>query len=106
MKEVIVSITFDPQRNEIDALQEFVGDMEGKRVFEIGMGGGRLTWRYAANAGYVVGIDPNPERIASAQQNLPEELRARVEMLETTLEEYRLDEHEPLFDVALMSWAL
>ena len=40
-----MSVTFDPERNEIDSLLEFAGDLEGKRVFEIGVGDGRLPVR-------------------------------------------------------------
>jgi ubiquinone/menaquinone biosynthesis C-methylase UbiE len=101
-----VNITIDPERNEVDALFKLARDLEGKRVLEIGAGYGRLTWRYASNAGEVVGIDPNAERIARAQNDMPKDLRGRVTMLETTLEEYRRDVQAPLFDVALMSWAL
>jgi hypothetical protein len=54
----------------------------------------------------VVGIDPNPERIARAQDDIPKNLRGRVALLETTLEEYQRDKEATLFDVALMSWAL
>ena len=101
-----MNIIIDPERNEINILLEFVGDLAGKRVLEIGAGSGRLTWRYASNAGEVVGIDPNPERIARARNEMPKELRGRVSLLETTLEEYQHGGQAPLFDVALMSWAL
>ena len=101
-----MNITIDPERNEVDALLEFAGDLEGKRVLEIGAGYGRLTWRYASNAGEVVGIDPNPERIARAQNEMPKELRGRVTIVETTLEEYQRDGQAPPFDIALMSWSL
>ena len=101
-----MNITFDPERNEIDTLLEFAGDLGGKRVLEIGAGYGRLTWRYAQYAREVVGIDPNPERIARAQDDIPKNLRDRVTILETTLEEYQLDGQVIPFDVALMSWAL
>ena len=75
-------------------------------MLEIGAGYGRLTWRYAGNAGEVVGIDPSQERIARAHKEMPKELRGQVTILETTLEDYQPDGHAPLFDVALMSWAL
>ena len=101
-----MSLTFDPERNEINALLEFTGDLEGKRVFEIGAGNGRLTWRYAANAAEVLGIDPNPDRVARAQQDMPKDLRSRVTILDTTLQAYHRDPQAPLFDVALMSWSL
>ena len=76
-----MDITFDPERNEIDALLEFVGDLAGKRVLEIGAGTGRLTWRYASRAGKVVAIDPNPKRIARAQNDIPKELHGRCDEL-------------------------
>ena len=68
-----MNVTIDPERNEVDALREFAGDLEGKRVLEIGAGYGRLTWRYASNAGEVVGIDPDPERIARAEAHFPQD---------------------------------
>jgi cyclopropane fatty-acyl-phospholipid synthase-like methyltransferase len=101
-----MNITFDPERYEIDTLLEFAGELEGKRVLEIGAGYGRLTWRYAPYAGEVVGIDPDPEQIARAQDDIPKKLRSRVVMLETTLEDYHREGQAALFDVALMSWAL
>ncbi len=101
-----MSVTIDPERNEIDALLDLAGDFEGKRVLEIGAGYGRLTWRYAENAGKVVAIDPNSERIARAKENIPEELRGHVSILETTLEQYQHDGQASPYDVALMSWAL
>lgn len=101
-----MDITLDPERNEVKALLEFIGDLAGKRVLEIGAGSGRLTWRYASLAGEVVGIDPKAERIANAYNGIPKALQGHVTMLETTLEDYGFDGQASLFDVALMSWAL
>jgi 2-polyprenyl-3-methyl-5-hydroxy-6-metoxy-1,4-benzoquinol methylase len=101
-----MQIRKDPERNEINALLEFARDLTGKRVLEIGAGYGRLTWRYAAEAGEVVGIDPNPEKIARAQKEMPKALPGRVAMLATTLEEYRRAGQVRQFDVALLSWVL
>jgi ubiquinone/menaquinone biosynthesis C-methylase UbiE len=101
-----MSLTFDPERNEINALLEIAGDLHSKRVFEIGAGDGRLTWRYAQRAGEVVAIDPNPDRVARAREATPEDLRSRVTILDTPLEAYQFDDQAPLFDVALMSWSL
>jgi ubiquinone/menaquinone biosynthesis C-methylase UbiE len=101
-----MSLTFDPERNEINTLLEFARDLHGKRVFEIGAGDGRLTWRYAQRAGEVVAIDPNSDRVAHAREATPEDLRSRVTILDTPLEAYQLDDQAPLFDVALMSWSL
>lgn len=101
-----MNVNLDPERNEINALLEIAGDLTGKRVLEIGAGAGRLTWRYASVAEEVVGIDPKPEPIARARNDMPKELRGRVVMLETALEDYQRGAHAPLFDVALMSWVL
>ena len=101
-----MNVTRDPERNEINALLEFAGDLAGKRVLEIGAGTGRLTWRYASLAGEVVGIDPKPERVATARDAMPKALQGRVVMLETELEEYARDAKPQPFDVALMSWVL
>jgi predicted RNA methylase len=101
-----MNITIDPERNEIDALLDFAGDLQGRRLLEIGAGKGRLTWRYASKARAVLAIDPNPERITHAQNDMPKELRGHVVMLNTALEEYQHDVQTPLFDVALLSWAL
>jgi ubiquinone/menaquinone biosynthesis C-methylase UbiE len=101
-----MSLTFDPERYEINALLEFAGDLRGKRVFEIGVGDGRLTWRYAANAGEVVAIDPKSDRVSQAQKEMPRDLRGHVTLLDTPLEAYQLDDQTPPFDVALMSWSL
>jgi cyclopropane fatty-acyl-phospholipid synthase-like methyltransferase len=101
-----MKVTMDPEGNEIKALLEYAENLAGKRVLEIGAGYGRLTWRYAAHTRVVVGIDPNPEKIARARQEVPQELRGRVTLLETTLADYRPDAQAVPFDVALMSWAL
>ena len=101
-----MKVTLDPEGNEIKALLENAGDLTGRRVLEIGAGYGRLTWRYAALAGEVVAIDPNPEKIARARQEMAQELRGRVTLLKTTLADYRPDAQAAPFDGVLMSWAL
>jgi len=93
----------DPQRLEIKALFDFVGDFDGLRVLEIGCGDGRLTWQYAALAGHVSGIDPNEERITSARANMPSELASKVKFDVSSVESYRPDEP---YDLAIFSWSL
>jgi ubiquinone/menaquinone biosynthesis C-methylase UbiE len=105
-KDIAMDVMRDPEKNEINALLDYVGDLAGKRVLEIGAGSGRLTWRYAELAGEVVGIDPKPERVAQAREDMPKVLHGRVVMLEATLAQYQHKTGSPLFDVALMSWAL
>jgi len=101
-----MTLSFDPERNEIDAFLEFAGDLQGRRVLEIGSGAGRLTLRYATQAGQVLGIDPKPEQVARAQQETPSDLMDRVTFLESTLDDYQHIHHAAPFDLALMSWSL
>lgn len=101
-----MSISLDPEQNEPRALLEFTGPLAGKRIFEIGAGDGRLTWRYADQAGEVVCIEPDPNLVAQAQEDLPADLQGRVRFLNTSIADYQHDRQAPLFDLALMSWAL
>ena len=105
-----MTISFDLEENEIEALFKLAGEMTGKRVLEIGCGDGRLTWRYASQAAQVVAIDPDPEKLSKARQHLPEELSARVSFHALGLEEY-VTQHPPhdqtnKFDLVLLSWSL
>lgn len=95
----------DPEGNETRTLHELL-ELEGQRVLEIGCGTGRLTWRYADKAAYVIGIDPIAEDIATAKENRPGRLRDRVEFLEATIEDYELPPGAPKFDVAIFAWSL
>ena len=101
-----MTLSFDPERHEINALLELAGDLQGKRVFEIGTGSGRLTWRYAPLAGQVLGIDPKPQQVARALEEIPADLRSHVTLLQGGIEDYQHDYHRPPFDLALMSWSL
>jgi hypothetical protein len=56
----------------------------------------------------VVAIDPNPDKVSRARQNLPTELRDRVSFHALGLEEY-IAQHPAQadkFDLALFSWSL
>ena len=101
-----MSLNLDPERNEINALFKLAGDLQDRRILEIGSGNGRLTWRYAAQAGQVLGIDPNPERVAHAQKTMPADFLKHVSLLESSLADYQRDHQGPPFDIALMSWSL
>ena len=96
-------VEIDPEGNEKAALLEFVGDLTGKRVLEIGCGNGRLTQHIASLAAHTIGIDPNAERIAKAQQNLPLNLFGRVDFQVAAIEAYQ-PPHP--FDLIIFSWSL
>ncbi len=68
----------DPRELEMKALDELV-DLSGMRVLDVGCGDGRTARRIARTARSVVGIDPDPERIALALKEEPEEGSCRVE---------------------------
>jgi ubiquinone/menaquinone biosynthesis C-methylase UbiE len=101
-----MTLSFDPERNEIDALLDFTGDLKGRRVLEIGSGAGRLTWRYATQSCQVLGIDPKPGMVARAQAEMPPDLQSRVTLLESSIEHYQSIHQGTPFDLALMSWSL
>ena len=96
-------IRLDPEDTETAALLDFA-DFTGRRVLEIGCGDGRLTWRYADHAAHVTAIDPDPDDIALAREDLPPHLRDRVEFRVGKLEDF--EPLEELFDLALLSWSL
>ena len=94
----------DPENNETRALLDIV-DFTGKRVLEIGCGDGRLTWRYAALAEHVIAIDPKAEAITRAKDNLPVELKSRVEFHQFTFEDFSITCEGAIFDSVIFSWS-
>lgn len=102
-----MTIILDPTENEIQALINLAGSFTGQSVLEVGCGDGRLTWRYANQAGQVIGIDPKEERIFQAQADTPAELKDRVAFLATGLEDYfNRNNQAQTFDRLLFSWSL
>ncbi len=93
----------DPEDRETQALFDFVGSFAGKRVLEIGCGNGRLTWRYAAKAAHVTGIDPNPDKIERAIQSTPADLHDKVSFFASGIDSFLTKEK---FDLAIFSWSL
>jgi tRNA A58 N-methylase Trm61 len=100
-----MTIRSDPEGNEINALFQMV-DLDGKHVLEIGSGDGRLTWRYAGKAGHVTAIEPFADSVIRAKQNLPRELKKRVELLQMGFEEFAAKAESERFDLVILSWAL
>lgn len=100
-----MAVVKDPEGIETAALLAMV-DFTNLRVLEIGCGDGRLTWRYAAEAAQVTGIDPDAGEIKVAQASTPAELSAKVTFRHTTLEDYALAFPERNFDLAIFAWSL
>jgi 2-polyprenyl-3-methyl-5-hydroxy-6-metoxy-1,4-benzoquinol methylase len=100
---MMMAYRLDPEDRETLALFDFVGDFAGKRVLEIGCGNGRLTWRYAAKAAHVTGIDPNSDKIARAVQAMPDDLNGKVNFFASGIDSFFTREK---FDLAIFSWSL
>jgi len=92
----------DPEKQETSRLLHF-GDFQGKRVLEVGSGDGRLTWRYAARALRVVGVDVDRDALRIAQIERPSDLANRAVFVEAT--SVRLPFHKESFDMAVLAWS-
>jgi predicted RNA methylase len=99
-------ILSDPEGYEIAALLDLAGDLAGLHVLEIGVGTGRLTWRYAHHAARVTAIDPDADRVAAALAACPADLRGRVTFVCAGVESLPAGGDVPGFDLALLSWSL
>ncbi len=98
-------IRVDPENNETRVLFDLT-DFAGQRVLEIGCGDGRLTWRYAGKAAHVTAIDPFADSITRARENLPGELRDRVEFHHIAFEDFATPDKSSTFDRVILSWSL
>jgi 2-polyprenyl-3-methyl-5-hydroxy-6-metoxy-1,4-benzoquinol methylase len=100
-----MAIRVDHDNNETRALFGLV-DLRGQHVLEIGSGDGRLTWRYAGRAAHVTAIEPFGQSIARARENLPDELKGRVEFHQVGFDDFAAAAKPGAFDVVILSWSL
>ena len=91
----------DPNDDEIRYFNNFL-DVADQRVLEIGVGDGRLTWRYAAQARRVTGIDPLYDDVETARQERPPALPVDLAIARGEALPFRRD----VFDRAVLSWSL
>ncbi len=94
-----MAIEEDPEGHEIDALQKVVPSFASRRVLEIGCGDGRLTRRYAIDAGSVIAIDPDAAAVARLSAALP-----RVDARAIGVDVLALPPRS--VDVVLFAWSL
>jgi 2-polyprenyl-3-methyl-5-hydroxy-6-metoxy-1,4-benzoquinol methylase len=100
-----MTIRVDPENNEPRALFQ-LADFSGQRVLEVGCGDGRLTWRYADRAAQVTAIDAFAESIRRARENLPNDVKGRVEFYSVVFEEFAAKSEASRFDRVILSWSL
>ena len=93
----------DPEGEHFAALQR-LGEIDGRRVLEIGCGDGRLTLGLARDARHVLAFDPDPDAITRAERALPDDLAARVTYRVASAKEIELESHS--FDLIVFSWSL
>jgi ubiquinone/menaquinone biosynthesis C-methylase UbiE len=93
----------DPEGVETRRLHAYAR-LRGRRALEIGCGEGRLTWRYAAVTRRVVGVDPDPARLAVAPHDCPPALRDRVGFVRATAG--ALPFRAARFDRVILAWSL
>jgi len=93
----------DPEQTEIKYLQD-TANLAKAHVLEIGCGEGRLTWRYAEVARYVVGIDLKPKQLTVASQECPPALRSTVAFSLANAETLPFPRES--FDLVILAWSL
>ena len=98
-----MAVEFDPEGVETRVIHELV-DFRGKDVLEIGCGDGRLTRRYADRAASVLALDPKEDRIALAQQDIPDAFRSSVTFQVADVAAIELPAAR--FDVVVFAWSL
>jgi ubiquinone/menaquinone biosynthesis C-methylase UbiE len=98
-----MSFQKDFEKNEIKSLRKLV-DFTGRRVLEVGCGEGRLTWRYAAPARQVAGIDPDRDALRVAHYDMPSDLRKTTSF--ACASSLNLPFPHERFDIALLAWSL
>lgn len=100
-----MTIQIDPEKKEIKALLA-MANFNRQQVLEIGSGDGRLTWRYAGQAGHVTAVEPWDQGIARALKAMPGELRDRVEFIHAAFLDFAAARASASFDIAILSWSL
>lgn len=92
----------DPEGSEPKHLMDFIGTGPG-RMIEIGCGDGRLTWRYAAAVGKVVGLDLERDDLKVARIERPSDLNSRVMFAQA--DSTHIPFRDASFDLALFAWS-
>jgi 2-polyprenyl-3-methyl-5-hydroxy-6-metoxy-1,4-benzoquinol methylase len=94
---------WDPEGVEKRAIHQLV-DFEGKRVFEIGCGEGRITWYYANEAAHALAIDLDGPALTIARDQTPPELKSKVDFRIADLLD--IDLGNEVYDVGIFAWSM
>ncbi|HSL25581.1 MAG TPA: class I SAM-dependent methyltransferase [Acidimicrobiia bacterium] len=98
-----MTAAIDPEETEVRVIHELV-NFSGVAVLEVGCGDGRLTWRYAEEAGSVLAMDPDEEKIERATVATPVSLLSKVRFLTADITE--VDLSPDTYDVAILAHSL
>lgn len=93
----------DPEGIEKRNLHTFA-DFTSRRVLEVGCGEGRLTWRYAASAGQVAGIDLEMDYLNVARADCPSDIKSKVSFAQASA--INIPFRDETFDIAILAWSL
>lgn len=93
----------DPEQNETQKLAR-IEALAGARVIEIGSGNGRLTWRYAPRARFVIGVDTEADVLGEARRASLEREQVRFSVVQGSAE--ALPFKAGSFDVVVFAWSL
>ena len=94
---------WDPEGVEKRAIHQLV-DFEGKRVFEIGCGEGRMTWLYAHEAASLLAFDPDAPSINIARDQTPPELKSRIDFKTDGVMD--IDLAQGAYDTGIFAWSI
>jgi ubiquinone/menaquinone biosynthesis C-methylase UbiE len=98
-----LSTQTDPEHNEEKAIKRLV-DFKNRSVLEVGCGDGRLTWKYAAAAGRVTGIDPDLDGLRVARVDRPYQVAEKVQFAGGSARWLPFPREK--FDIAVLAWSL
>jgi ubiquinone/menaquinone biosynthesis C-methylase UbiE len=93
----------DPEGFEQKNLHKYA-DFTDKRVLEVGCGEGRLTWKYAASARQVAGIDLEANNLRVARIDRSSDLDNKVSFTQASAR--NIPFHHETFDIAILAWSL
>ncbi|MBF6590123.1 MAG: class I SAM-dependent methyltransferase [Ktedonobacterales bacterium] len=96
-------VLLDPEQAETRAIHDLI-DFADKDIVDVGCGDGRMTWRFAARARSVLGLDPVAVSIAQARADTPAHMRQRVDFRVADIT--TADLPRAAFDVVVLSWSL